>query len=553
MKRKLRDSFIYKIYYKMKNWRQNVSKIKYILLIYFIVVIISSLFLWSPWTQNTTFEMNGSIEKIDRISYIGALFTTSSAFSDTGLVVVDTFKHWNMFGQAIIAILILLGGIGIFTIKIFIINWILRKKSISLSEINLVNTERGGIKINETAKLVITSVKFLLFCILLFGLLLSFYFYYVPPQTTEGIKEYINNNYISPYNNWSLSFRYGFFHVISAINNAGFDIIGGNSLMPYYLNYGIQIIFILLLVIGGLGFPTLYDISNFIIHKITRKKTKYHFSLFTKMSLICYIGVLIFIFLFSFIFEITSTNQESFWNLVYIPKDDRLLNTFDLNNPVLKPYVDLGQMYGSTGSKLFALLFSSFSTRSAGFTTIDMWNLSPGTIATFTMAMFIGAAPSSTGGGIRTTTFAIIIMSLVNRMLGRKEVVAFKRTINKNTVKMAFQVTLISISLLMIISLISVSSFDIHGGSINSYYSVDKYIGMRNYGIEHIMFEVSSAFGTTGLSTGLTKELNTASIIVILLLMFIGQFGVSSTLLVWGRKKNYFNRYSYIEDDLVIG
>ncbi|WP_238523093.1 potassium transporter TrkG [Mycoplasma crocodyli] len=537
----------------MKNWRQNVSKIKYILLIYFIVVIISSLFLWSPWTQNTTFEMNGSIEKIDRISYIGALFTTSSAFSDTGLVVVDTFKHWNMFGQAIIAILILLGGIGIFTIKIFIINWILRKKSISLSEINLVNTERGGIKINETAKLVITSVKFLLFCILLFGLLLSFYFYYVPPQTTEGIKEYINNNYISPYNNWSLSFRYGFFHVISAINNAGFDIIGGNSLMPYYLNYGIQIIFILLLVIGGLGFPTLYDISNFIIHKITRKKTKYHFSLFTKMSLICYIGVLIFIFLFSFIFEITSTNQESFWNLVYIPKDDRLLNTFDLNNPVLKPYVDLGQMYGSTGSKLFALLFSSFSTRSAGFTTIDMWNLSPGTIATFTMAMFIGAAPSSTGGGIRTTTFAIIIMSLVNRMLGRKEVVAFKRTINKNTVKMAFQVTLISISLLMIISLISVSSFDIHGGSINSYYSVDKYIGMRNYGIEHIMFEVSSAFGTTGLSTGLTKELNTASIIVILLLMFIGQFGVSSTLLVWGRKKNYFNRYSYIEDDLVIG
>ncbi|WP_050767277.1 potassium transporter TrkG [Mycoplasmopsis alligatoris] len=552
MKRKFRKSFIYKLYFKLKNWRQNVSKIKYILLIYFLVVSFSSILLWTPWTQNTSFEFNGKVETIERISYVGALFTTSSAFSDTGLVVVDTFKQWNMFGQAIIAVLILLGGIGIFTIKIFIINWVLRKRSTSLSEINLVNTERGGIKINQTAQLVITSVKFLLACIILFGFILTFYFYYVEPSTTKGMEAFLDGNFISPYKNWSMSFRFGFFHVISAINNAGFDIVGSNSLMPYYLNYGLQIIFIILLVIGGLGFPVLYDVHNYIVHKITRKKTKYHFSLFTKMSSVCYIFVLIFVFLISFTFEITASGHESLWNVIYIPKDGTL-NTLEKTNPLLKDYMANGDMYGSNFDKTFAIMFSSFSTRSAGFSTIDMWNLTPASIAIYLIAMFIGAAPSSTGGGIRTTTFAIIFMSIINRIVGKPKVVAFKRTINLETVKMSFQVTLISVTLLIIILLITISSLDIHGGIINSSYSLDEYLGMRNYGIEHLMFEVSSAFGTTGLSTGLTKELNTTSQIAILLLMFIGQFGVSSTLLVWGKKKNYFNRYDYIEDDLVIG
>lgn len=565
---KYKKSKLYNLLKRINRWRNNLPKIKYILLIYLVVVVLSSLLLWTPITQNSTITIDGlEPEGVEKISYIGALFTASSAFSDTGLVVVDSFKQWNIFGQAIISLLILMGGVGIFTLKIFFINWVLRNNNISLREVNLVNAERGGEKFGETTKLVLTSVKFILFMIFLFGFCLTFYFYYSEPITTQGMNKLLKGTFISPYQNWSLSFRYGFFHVISAINNAGFDIIGSNSLMPYYLNYGLQIMFIILLVIGGVGFPVIYDMHRFIMHKILRKKGKFHFSLFTQVSLICYVSVLVVIVILSFSFEISSKGHESVWNKIYLPNETgiqseyfNLLRTNNLGaaSSSLKHYLDLGDMYGNGGNKFFAIIFTSFSTRSAGFSTIDIWNLSSASIFIFTIAMFIGASPSSTGGGIRTTTFAVVVASIVARLTGRPKLSLFKRTINDDTVKLANQVFVISLFLLIVVTLITSSSLDVFGGRINSHETVEQIDSLfgareRNYSYWHIIFEISSAFGTTGLSSGITKSLNTTSQIFILLLMFIGQLGISSTLLVWGRKKNYFNRFHYAEGDLIIG
>ncbi|MEE3928149.1 potassium transporter TrkG [Mycoplasmopsis ciconiae] len=532
-------SKIYKVFSYFNDFKNNSSRYKLIFVVYALLIIISSLLLFSPWTQNKEFRG----QSIEPISYIDALFQASSAFSDTGLVVVDSYKHWNIFGQALLAILILLGGIGVFALKLFVINWIFRVKNVNLSQINLINSERGSADVSATGKLVITSVKFLLIIILSFGTFLSIYFYFNGPSMTAGMQKFLNNEYVNPKGDWSMAFRFGFFHTISAINNAGFDIISGNSLMPYYLDYCLQICFIILLFIGGIGYPTIYDIHKFLVHKIAKKEGRYQFSLFTKVSLATYFIVLLGGIALTFIFELSNNSPYAFWNL----KDNE------------------GQFfYGNNFSKTFALIFSNFSTRSAGFATINMGDLAPGSILVFIVLMFIGAAPASTGGGIRTTTFAIVILTVWAKIIKKPNIRVFWRQIKNETQVAALQVFIISVILLFIITLICTSSFDIYRGEIRSGYNIDALdkfkfdpskdiVAIKPYTIEHIIFEVSSAFGTTGLSTGITKDLNVASKIAITILMFIGQFGISSTLLVWSKKHNYSNHYKYISSDIAIG
>ncbi|QZE12365.1 TrkH family potassium uptake protein [Mycoplasma sp. Ms02] len=513
------------------NPKNYFTRLRYILLVYTMLIVVAILLLWSPWTQNLAYE------DAQEITFIQAVFTSVSAFSDTGLVVKDTYIHWNIFGQAVIATLIFIGGLGFFALKVFLFHTIFRKKYTSLSEINLINSERGGQDISRTISLVISSIKFLIVMILISGLGLTLYFYLVEPQTTDWMKKDIGH-FINPKGDIIMSLRFGFFHAISAINNAGFDIISGNSLMPYYQNYGLQIIFIILLIIGGLGYPVIFDIKNWIKWKLKRKQGKYLFSMFTKISLITYLIVFIVGLASVWIFEFF-VSPKDFSSIMYRGKSMTVGS---------EGFAD-GSYYGSLSDKIMAIVFSVFSTRSAGFTTVDMSNFQQGTILMMVTLMFIGAAPASTGGGIRTTTFAIVILSLFAKMTGRPKIRLFWKSINKETESRALTVFAISIILLVVISAIVASSFDTHYGLIAS----GKANENHDYGIIHVLFEVTSAFGTTGLSTGITKSLNNASLIAIIVTMFIGQFGISSTILVWGKKRNYSNRYEYIETDVTIG
>jgi Trk-type K+ transport system membrane component len=155
-----------------------------------------------------------------------------------------------MFGQAIIAILILLGGIGIFAVKVYIFNFIFRQK-LNLSTSNILGQERSSKDASLSKKTVIVSVSLILILITLSSFILSFVFYFeVPNEVNPG------NN---PLGDVGLSIRFAIFHSISAINNAGFDIIGSTSLAPYYSAYAMQIIFLILFVIGGIGYPVIYD------------------------------------------------------------------------------------------------------------------------------------------------------------------------------------------------------------------------------------------------------------------------------------------------------
>jgi Trk-type K+ transport system membrane component len=165
-----------------------------------------------------------------------------------------------------------------------------------------------------------------------------------------------------------------------------------------------------------------------------------------------------------------------------------------------------------------AIFFNTFSTRNAGFATINLKQLSEPTIIIYSIMMFIGSAPSSTAGGIRTTTIALVILSIVSKVRGTPNVRAFNRKIPQKTTSAAQIVFAISVVIVLVVSMITMSS--IHNETL------------QNFGFIDAFFEVSSAFGTTGLSTGLTSSLNEISKIAIILTMFIGQLGISSTILI---------------------
>ncbi|VEU75906.1 TrkH family potassium uptake protein [Mycoplasmopsis columboralis] len=592
----------------ISNFKNNLSKLKYLLFVYFLIVLVSTLLLYAPFTQNDLDPITG--DKVTKLSFVDALFTASSAFSDTGLTVKSTFAQFNVFGQAIIAILIFAGGIGVFALKLFIFNFIFRRKSISLGETKLIQSERGGEDSARVVKLVIVSVKFLLVVTLIFSAILSIYFYFADDASaTAGIKAFLREQYpnlpenklayISPKNNIEMAIRFGFFHTISAINNAGFDIISNNSLMPYYSDYFLQICFIILFVIGGLGYPVIYDLRCWLKHKLTKQKGEYNLTLFTKLSLIVYFLVFAFGFIVTLIFEIISKDMNTIWNKYYFKKselqhfdsyrlwlfngslslsenweahqwktpiingsqnDYRFLSSEEIitikNN--LTPILQRGQMYGNAFQKVFAILFISLSTRSAGFSTSSLSDFTFNSYITYSIMMFIGAAPSSTGGGIRTTTFALILLGIVSTFRGDRKTRLFRRSISRDNTFNALQVFLISLSLVIVATMICVTSFDVYShGGLNTAGSLTKdNVLLQNpetYRLEQIVFEICSAFGTTGLSLGITPGLNVGSKIALTIVMFIGQFGISSLLFVWKRKKRYNTYYEYIEEDVAIG
>lgn len=483
---------------KLKDIFLNMSNFKIILIVYLLITFLFGLFLFMPISRNKDVD----------ISFLDSLFTAASAFSDTGLSTVNVARTWSSFGQAIIAILILMGGVGIFAFKVYIVNIIFGKK-ISLLSKNILEKERSGKNLGETKTTIKVSLTVLFITIIIATFVLMLSFYYETGQFDSTIQD------LNPKGNWALSFKYGLFHSISAINNAGFTILSNSSLEPYYGVYSIQIIFIILIVIGGIGYPVIYDIYSYFKYKIKRKQG-FNFSLFTKLNTITYFLITIIGLSLLLMFEIG--DKTGFW---------------------FKTNVE----YGNENDKIMALFFFSFSSRNAGFSTVDLSNaFSPITKVILSIMMFIGAAPSSTAGGIRTITLALIVLSIWNKMRGIDGVRIFRKEINDKTIRQAYIVTILSLLIVFIGTFISITSYESMWGNIS---------GPPNF--VNILFEVSSAFGTTGLSTGITTNLNIVSKLYIILIMFIGQLGISSTILVWKTSKSNKDNFGYIQEDILIG
>lgn len=297
----------------------------------------------------------------------------------------------------------------------------------------------------------------------------------------------------SYFETWWEAIRHGIFASISATTNGGFDITGV-SLQPYQYDYFVQFITMILIVLGAIGFPVLVEVKNYF----ASKNASFRFSLFTKVTTSTYgilfvVGTLVIFFIESF---------QSFNGMKW-------------------------------HEKLFASMFYSVSARSAGLTTVDVSTFSDATDLFLSLLMFIGSSPSSVGGGIRTTTLAIAFLFLINFANGRNEIQLFGRELYLTDIFRAFAVIILA-SLIVIASAIILLITEPTASTME------------------ILFEITSAFGTCGMSLGITEDLSTTGKFIIMILMFIGRVGLISFLYTLGGKADKLP-YHYPKERVIIG
>ncbi|BAP39609.1 TrkH family potassium uptake protein [Metamycoplasma canadense] len=500
---------------------RKLGAVRYIFIIYILFTILISLLLF--WNVSHKSDLK------EPIKYIDALFVSSSAFSDTGLTPVVILNTFNSFGQFLIAISMVVGGIGIFTFKIYIFQSILGLKSNIFSN-TVSQTERGAITVSETRKMIKIAISFLIISTIIASFIFTMILYLKPNNNfiTEELAKKTNplifNNKVVmkaneiPYNNFFQSLKLGIFHAISSINNAGFDLFGNKSLQPFYNDYTFQLVTIITFLIGGIGFPVIYDIWK-KIESLKKDKPRHRFQLFTKFTIITYLSTTVLGFALTAILEYSSKSKDTFW---------------------------YQEAYGNVGDKLFAIYFQVSSTRSAGFSTVDYINFTHSTILLHSILMFIGFSPVSTAGGIRNTTVAVIFLSLVTMLTGRKKINAFKRQIGKETLIKAVNVFALAIVLVFAVTIISYSTLPKETKSIDN----------THLPMIFVLFEACSAFGNTGLSTGLSSGINNLHIagkLSLITIMITGQFGILQTIRIFGREKSKPEHYQYIYEDVSVG
>lgn len=449
--------------------------------LYLIVNVVAALLLMLPIAHRAG---------VEGISFVDALFTSVSAFSTTGLTVKTTSEYYSVFGQFVILFLIQVGGIGLMSLKVIFA--LLLNTRLSIRDRNLVSQERGTGRVGGSIKFFITAVEVVLIAELVIAILLGLRFYF----------GYFNNPDIPYYQNFRLLVWHAIFHSVSAVNNAGFDITGAASLAPYVGDIFIQILIVISLVIGGIGFPVFYELKNYFHAK--KEKEVFHFSIFTKITVRVY-------FILALVGLLLAFGIEFF--------NGTLLHNTDY----------------SILEKISMVVFHVFSTRNAGYSTIDLNQFAEGTRFLFTILMWIGASPASTGGGIRTTTLLLGFLAVIAVSTKRYESNVFQRHIPKETIEKSLVVIFVAAML------VAFSTFVILATNTNP-----------NLNFNNVFFEVMSAFGTTGLSLGATRYLNTLGKFIIILTMFIGQQGITLTLLQWNQKSVSAVKPTFVEEDVLI-
>ncbi len=491
-------------------------------------------------------------------SFIDSLFLSFSAFSDTGLTTVQLYNTFSTFGKLIIMLEVEVGGFGVmFFIFCF---WKIFKHSdkLTVNQQLMAQCEKGNTKIGNTEKMLFHTVIVIIIIQFIFGLFYSLWFMYVPAHelrpkiTTNTVANIYEDNplvYSHLYHNAGFAFFAGFFHSVTAINNAGFDIIGSTSLTPY--SQGIHTLFLLItifeFVIGGIGFPVIFDFmakfkvikgKEFVQDPETKKVKRvytvrvtydknYRISLMSKVALLGYGVVTIIGISFMFLFEYTTIGGEQYL------------------------YKNTAEMFGPNGEMLtdynmaMNMIFQAMTTRSAGYYTFDNQLLAPVSKWLNIGLMFIGGSPSSTAGGIRVTTFMIMFIALWHKIKGSNSASIFKRRILNDDIINSFLVLLSSLILLAI------------GGAVllNNIEDITEHLSAKVHHTDftNSMFMVASAFGTTGLSVVDLSQLSWYSLVYLMFIMFVGQCGVSSTILAFRRNKIKENMYSYLPEPIKIG
>ena len=382
-----------------------------------------------------------------RLNVVDAMFTATSATCVTGLIVRDTWSQFSMFGQVIILMLIQVGGLGLVTLTSFFA--LATRRRMGFRDLRLMG-ESVSADGYAQAKEVLKTVIGLAALFEGIGIVLLL-FAFVPQFGAEGI--------------WVSVFT-----AISAFCNAGFDLFGRfgaySSLVPYVHNYYVQFVVMFMIIAGGLGFMVWVEIGQW--HK------KHRLSLQAKVVLV--------------------------FSVVLWVGGAVLLGLMEWNNPKT-----LGAL--SVPDRIMAALFQSVSTRTAGMNTVDLAACGPISKLLMSVLQFIGAAPGSTGGGVKVTTFAVLVLTIRSVAQGRDDCVIADHHIESKTVYRA----------LTIIVLGALAAF---GSAVVVYYNTSDAVPVID-----AIFESCSAFGTVGLSVGVTGQLNTGAKFLYMAVMFMGRVG----------------------------
>lgn len=408
------------------------------------------------------------------VPYLDALFTATTSVCVTGLVTLPTVTTWSVFGQVVILLLIQIGGLGVITIMSAVM--ILLHKRMGIGDRLLL---QDAFNLNSLSGIIRFVKRVLLGTFLVEGVGAVLYMtVFVPEFGVKGI--------------WISVFT-----AISAFCNAGIDIIAENSLCNYATNPIINIVTSLLIILSGIGYIVWWDVMG-----LTGKKRRgfRNLSLHSKIA-------------------ITTT-------LILIFGGGILIFLFEYNNPLT-----IGNL--SLFDKIQVSLFQSVTTRTAGFATVPQQDLTNATSILCLLLMFIGGSPVGTAGGIKTVTFAVLVVSALATIQSKQEVPLFHRNISKQTVNKAVAVTMMSFAIVFTSTILLSAVTDAD--------ALD------------VVYETVSATATVGLTRDLTPCLNGAGKAIIIATMYLGRAGPISLALALNSNKKHQNIIKNPTEDISVG
>lgn len=406
--------------------------------------------------------------------FVNALFTATSATCVTGLVVGDTWQYWTNFGQVVILVMIQIGGLGFMTLAT-VFSFLLHRK-IGLHERLIIVQSLNLNDINGVVRL----VRHVL----------------IGTAAFEGAGAVVLTCRFVPRFGFAEGLWRGVFHSISAFCNAGFDIMGkaapNSSLALYAEDAVVNIVLMVLIVVGGLGFFVWEDIAR----ARSWKRLRVHSRIVIVTSAVLIVG-----------------GAAAF-------------ALMEWTNPAT-----IGDM--PTGSKLLCSAFQSVTTRTAGFAAIDQAGLTGGSKLMTMLLMFIGGSPGSTAGGVKTVTVAVLLMSAMRTLRGREDVNIFGRRISQRQVRDCLAVIIIVILLYVI--------------------GTTLIMGFEDIEPMDAIFEVSSAMGTVGLTLGVTPSLGVPALVVLIALMYLGRVGIMTMGIATMMNRGRTAKIRYPEERIMIG
>lgn len=453
----------------MKKVRKMEAETAFILS-YLGAIFMGSLLLWLPFSH-----------KGKGISYLDALFTSTSALCVTGLTVVDTGGQFSRIGQWILLLLIQTGGLGITTFSVWF--FLSLGRNIGFKSRFHLQASFSPRPLDELKGLLKLIFRFTFAVEALGTLVLSIYFCRSYP--------------------WPQAIFLALFHSVSAFCNAGFSLFSEN-LLPFQKNFVVCLTVALLIILGGIGFPVAYELGQQL--KKRKEHNRFRLSLHSRLVLLT-TGILIF-------------------------GGTALLFGIEYNDALEKLPLSTG---------LLASFFQSVTSRTAGFNTLELTSLTNASLLILIILMFIGASPGSCGGGIRTTTFALLFGLLWNRLKGKSRVHLFHRTVPEEIISRAIFIVLLAGGLIILLTTLVLL---VENGNT-------PFLRVKG-GLMEILFEVVSAFGTVGLSLGITPKLEPASKLLLILAMYLGRVGILSLGYSIARKEEKYP-ITYGEEGVMTG